>query len=245
MTEAEMLPLIDQAGFIFIGKVLAPRSKLSFTAISAADAVPVLISEILLSTDVMRGFKDKEVFVVSRNPSALTEGASLVFFTNILVLGDHVVVQEIGNVDAADRATSQIAQLANERPLEQRVSAADLIIIGQVLSCVPASHADALTVSEHDPQWWVARIAVQSIVKGEAQADIEALFASSTDIAWHKSPKLREGIRGVFSLHLLNASEAPPEVGRSIYLLIDPLDFLPAERLPDVQRLYSRTQARG
>ena len=70
----------------------------------------------------------------SRNPSALTEGASLVFFTNILVLGDHVVVQEIGNVDAADRTTSQIAQLANERPLQQRVSAADLIIIGQVLS---------------------------------------------------------------------------------------------------------------
>lgn len=243
MTEAEISPLIDQAGFIFLGKVLRRRTKLTLPALTVSDPVPVLIEDVLASTDVMRGFKGREVFVVSKDPAALLEGASLVFFTNILVLGDHVVVQEIGTAEPLAGTASQITQLANERPLQQRVSAADLIISGLVISIVPVETTPPFTISEHDPKWWIARIAVQSVIKGATtQPDVEVLFANSLDIAWYKVPKLREGMSGVFSLRLLNANEAPPEIARPIYQINDPLDFLPAERLPDVLRAYDRVK---
>jgi hypothetical protein len=57
------------------------------------------------------------------------------------------------------------------------------------------------------------------------------------DIVWYRSPKLHEGASGIFILQATKEDEAPPDVPRTVYQVTDPLDFLPAERLPDVQRL--------
>src|SRR4029079_1141666 len=93
MNVAELAPLIDQAGFIFRGRVAARRTNINFTVVNAIDPVPVIVDEILLSTEVMGGFAGREVFMISDSLAALAEGAELVFFTNILVLADHVFVR--------------------------------------------------------------------------------------------------------------------------------------------------------
>jgi hypothetical protein len=44
-------------------------------------------------------------------------------------------------------------------------------------------------------------------------------------------------MRGVFLLQHLREKESPKEVARAIYQITDPLDFLPGDRLNDVQNM--------
>jgi hypothetical protein len=98
--------------------------------------------------------------------------------------------------------------------------------------------------SEHDPEWWIARVQVLTVLKGKANGEIDVLYPHSTDIAWYKAPKLHEGITGILLLWRGKATEAVPEKARGMYQVIDPLDFLPMERLEEVQRLLG-TEKRG
>ncbi|MBV9597335.1 MAG: hypothetical protein JOZ87_10750 [Chloroflexi bacterium] len=207
-----------------------------------APEVPVLVEEILKSTDTLRGLTGREVTLVTEQPAAMTEGASMVFFTNCLVLGSHVVVREVGHTESLGDVPYQVAQLADELPLQQRVAAADLIVTGQVIASNPVpAEPELLPTSEHDPEWWVARASVKSVIKGQnAAPEIEVLFANSTDIAWYKSPKLREGDLRILTLRRLAVADAPPGVARSMYQVIDRLDALPVERLADVQHAHDR-----
>ncbi len=241
LAEAELLPLIDRSGFIFRGRVGRRRSSDLRLTGAARETVPVVIEEILLSTESLRGLTGKEVTLVSEEPAAMAEGARFVFFANFQVLGDHALLREVGRIEPSED-NPQLAQLVNGRPLQRRVAAADLIVMGNVTICSQVEKSPGAK-SEHDPDWWVARVAVQSVIKGESAAsEIEVLFANSMDIAWYKSPKLREGLSRILILRYLEASEAPQEVARSIYQVIDPLDALPVERLPEVQRANERAK---
>jgi hypothetical protein len=242
MSHAELLRLVDQAGFIFRGRVIRQRTTGAPVTGAAAKTVPVVVEEILLSTDPLRGLTGREVTLVSDQPEAMAEGTSFLFFTNCVAVGDHVVVRELGHMEWSSDALRQVAQLASERPLQQRVAAADLIVTGRVISCSPVETRPAAK-SRHDPEWWIARVEVQSAIKGgSGSREIEVLFANSRDIAWYKAPKLREGASGILILQRMQANEAPPEVAHPIYQITHPLDTLPAERLPEVQRAHDTTK---
>jgi hypothetical protein len=241
MSHAELLRLVDEAGFIFRGRVIRQRTTGAPVTAGAAETVPVVIEEIFLSTDPLRGLTGRDVFLVSDQPEAMAEGTSFLFFTNCVAVGGQVVVRELDHIEWSSDELRQVAQLAGERPLQKRVAAADLIVTGKVIACSPVE-TRPVAKSEHDPDWWIARVEVQSTIKGsEGSQEIEVLFANSTDIAWYKAPKLREGDSRILILQYMEANEAPWEVGRPIYQITDPLDALPADRLPEVQRAYDRT----
>jgi hypothetical protein len=116
------------------------------------------------------------------------------------------------------------------------VAEADLIVTGRVTSSRRAETPSVLR-SEHDAEWWIARVAVQTAVKGtKPKGELEVLFANSTDIAWYRSPKLHEGASGVFILRRVAQKEEVPEEARGIYEATDPLDLLPSDRLQEVHR---------
>jgi hypothetical protein len=154
-----------------------------------------------------------------------------------------VVVREIGHREASHEALREIAEMlrtAAERPLAARVAGADLIVTGEVTEARPLERPFPPT-SEHDPEWWIARVTVRDVIKGRRPPrGLQVLFANSQDIVWYRSPKLHEGVSGVFIVRTRREDEAPADVPRSVYQATDPLDFLPAERLAEVQRLLDQ-----
>lgn len=60
MSYAELLRFVDEAGFIFRGRVI--RRRTTGAPVTAADlkTVPVVVEEILLSTEPLRGLTGKK-----------------------------------------------------------------------------------------------------------------------------------------------------------------------------------------
>jgi hypothetical protein len=246
MSQPDLQRLVEGSGFIFRGRAVPERAaEVRLPAGTPQKAVAVLVDEILLSTEVLSRLVGKEVIVIGEGEAVMENGQALLFFTNCVALGQQVVVQGAGYTAWSPDATRQVAQLVKaigERPLLERVASAAMIVTGTVKSSAPAGVPSAPR-SRHDPDWWIGRVQVQSVIKGAAgEAEIEVLFANSTDIAWYKAPKLREEWSGVLILQHLGARKAPPEVARPIYQIVDPVDALPIERLPDVRRALDLTK---
>lgn len=245
MSNERLLDLVEEAGFIFRGRVVRRGAPAQHWAPGAEDqTTTVAVGEILRSTDVMKDLAGIDVIVVGEHAAGMKEGSSYIFLTTCLVLGDYAVLRDLAHFEASGDAVRDIAEavrIAEERPLRQRVAGAELIVTGTVATSRPLAPPSILR-SEHDPDWWIARVAVRSVVKGvlakgaKVGQEIDVVFANSEDIAWYKSPKLHEGASGIFILRHADPKEVPEKVERNTYQATDPLDFLPAERLPEVER---------
>jgi hypothetical protein len=242
MNKADLLHLVEQAGFVFRGKVLGKGAPGVPLGAAEGKSVSVAVEQILRSTEAMSGLRGKQVVVVSEDAAAMEQGATFFFLTNVVVLGDHVIVRG-SRVESSRETAEEVTEavkLAGEQPLRRRLNEAQLVITGRVL----ASHrveTPAIRRSEHDPEWWIARVQVLSVLKGgKVAAEIDVLFANSTDIAWYRSPKLHVGTDGVLLLHPVTAEDAVPEAGRARHKATDPLDFHPIDRQPEVERLIGQ-----
>jgi hypothetical protein len=239
---AEVSRFVKEAGFIFRGR-LSSNQKPADHDSTTQQTIAVEIEEVLLSTDVLRGFRGK-IATVLREQAASVEGeGSFIFFTNCLVLSDRLVVREVGQIRTsleADRAVADAIKEAAERPLQERVAAAELIVEGHVTASA-AADPNAVQKSEHDPNWWIAQVSVESVLKGSGKPAkaVEVLFANSKDIAWYKSPKLHQGVRGIFLLHAVKETDRPPRIKRLIYKAIDPLDFQTTDRRPEIEQMLA------
>jgi len=210
---------------------------------AAGEGFTVAIEAVLHSTPELRGLAGKSATVLGRHAGERREHAPHILFTQCISLGERLLLRELGQVEATEeamRAVEHALREAAERPLRARIEAAALIVVGEVVASRKLE-PDLPPRSEHDPDWWIARVAVQSVLKGaKPKGEVEVLFANSTDIVWYRSPKLHRGTSGIFLLHHVKPDEAPRELPRGVYRATDPLDFLPAGRLAEVQRLLGR-----
>jgi hypothetical protein len=247
MDKAELLHLLQEAGFVFKARVVrqgSPDVRLANT--EEGKSLTVEIGEIFRSTQVLSSLRGKQAVVLSKETAGAEEGAPLVLFTNCLVLGNQIVLEEVGQIKASrevERDLQQAVKTMEEQPLERRVAGADAVITGKVLSTHRVEEP-SIYRSEHDPDWWIARVQVLSALKGKVNGEIDVLYPNSTDIAWYKAPKLHEGVSGILLLWRGKETEALPEKARGMYQVFDPLDLLSMDRLEDVQRLLG-TEKRG
>jgi hypothetical protein len=235
---------VDEAGFVFRGRIHPHLSAGSPTVpAEAGETITAHIEHVLRSTEALRGLAGREATVVTRHAAALRDRHAVILFTEVVALGSHLLVREIGHVEASGEASREVAEAlreAEERPLRERIATAELIVTGEVAASHPLQ-PDVPPKSEHDPIWWVARVAVASILKGrKPRGELEVLFANSADIAWWKSPKLHRGTTGVFLLHRVNEDEVPRDVPHPVYQATDPVDFLPGDRQGEVERMLGR-----
>jgi hypothetical protein len=248
MDTDELRHFVEQAGFIFRGRI-SPHGPPDAPAIPAdtGDAVVAEIVEVLHSTEALRGLAGREAIVVTRHAATLRERHSLIMFTDCVSLGQQILLREIGHAEASTEASREVAEALREtveRPLRERIGAADLIATGEVIESRPLE-PDEPPRSEHDPDWWIARLTVASVLKGgKPRGAVEVLFANSTDIVWYRSPKLHRGTTGIFLLHRLKQEEVPKAAPRAAYQATDPLDFLPSERLGEVEHALGSDRGR-
>lgn len=246
----------EEAGFIFRGKAVPDKDHPgrddgdAERGSAAEDTIRINIDEVMHSTPELRGLRGRDAFVITERKAAFEGGEEFVFFTDVVSLGDHLIVRELGHRRATSAAREEIAEMlraAAERPLAERVRQADLIVTGEVTACRVLERPSPPR-SEHDPEWGIARVAIRTVHKGKKpKGEVEVLFANSHDIAWYKSPKLHEGKHGIFLLHLAgqeDEDEHPRDLPRPIHKAVDPLDFQPAEREADVRRIIDQEGGR-
>ncbi len=237
--------LTDEAGFVFQAEVeqLGGSTATGFSA--SAETAIVRVTKIIKSPAALAGYEGQRITVEMQPPVTLRAGQSAVFLTNGVHYGDGLVVRELGNVPPEPDAEFQVniaVQAGNDRELAQRLAQAELVISGVASAPAPfsgPSPAGGRRVSEHDPDWWQSVIKVESVEKGtHPEPTKNILFAHSTDIAWYRSPKVKEGDRGVWLLHTRDLH------GRLVpgHAVVHPLDFRPIGELERVRKLLKGTR---
>ena len=173
---------------------------------------------------------------VELSGAALPVGATATFFTITREYnGGQLAVAELGRATRADAAAIVRARAALDADAAYKaIATSEAIVAGRVTAIRAWPHAGP--ISEHDPGWAIATVAVEHSACGSAPAtvasrdlcpasstaegrcgSIDVGFPASNDVAWFRRPKLHVGDDGVFLLHAGGAF-APPLV------VVEPLD---------------------
>lgn len=246
------------AEFAFVGTVRSVGAS-DVPTIPASDAtVTVAVEEVLHAPDALVGYAGQEVTVLLASAGSVSEGERATFFTTILALADGLGLAELEHHPAETPGSALAGRVAGARAavadqeLQDHLATADVVVSGRVVDVRPPPAEAVLApgpetpVSEHDPQWAQAVIAVDSVVKGEQPAgETVVLFASSMDIAWRRAPKFAVGDEGVYLLHSVEpAAEGAPALrpgGPTVLVALDPLDVQPPGDLDHVRQLSPGT----
>jgi len=230
--------LTIQAPFVFEGRVeQAGASAVSAFPASSETAV-VSITSIMKSSPALAGFGGQQVTVQLQPPVSLRAGQSAVFFTEGVYYGDGLVVREIGNVPAGqptlEAQMNSAVQAGQDSDIAQRLGQAVLVVSGTASEPVRfvSAAAGAGRISEHDPDYYSVTVTVDTVEKGVASPGqtVQVLFPNSTDIAWYRSPKIKAGDHGVWTLQNRDLfGKAVPGLA-----VVHPLDFRP---IGDLQRV--------
>lgn len=142
-------------------------------------------------------------------------GESAAFFAEGLAFGETVALREVGRLPVADvephvAAAGERGERGAFEPLRRSLSAEDLrghasaaeaVVVGEVVGLQSAAGQEG-AVSEHDPDWWTATIAVQHVERGDLQpGQVTVLYPNSRDVRWSHVPKPRPSEYGVWILH--------------------------------------------
>lgn len=233
---------VREAGLIFRGRSLphSPGEPPPVPA-GAGEAVQMHIESVLRSTEALSGLAGRQAFVLTKDATALGGADAFILFTQVLSVGQHLLVRELGHAAATEETLSHLGEAIreeSERPLSERVAAAELIVAGEVVESRTLERPFP-PPSEHYPDWGIARVAVSAVLKGrDPHGEVEVLFAASLDRVWFHSPKLRPEVRGILLLFRIDKDERPPrEMHRNGWQALDPLDLQPLERRLEIERL--------
>lgn len=207
-----------RSNIVFTGTVTRVGAA-SFTAVTPTSRTLVVRVDDVLDKPAGLRLVAGDSVTVEPLDTTLKSGARATFYTTGWVFGHGVAVREVAhetlpaNVPLAARRDSflQLKRQVTDSTLAERVRAADMIVAGRV----EAIHAATLMpqprrrITEHDPDWQEAVIAVDSMIKGPTSAKVVVRFPGSPDIAWHRLPKFTAGQTGTFLLHRDTISGSP------------------------------------
>lgn len=250
--------LARESRFIFRGTV-ERLNEATMPAVPVNEHTAVVrVDEIIRAPDLLSDLTNQEITVQLREAAPMQVRQQALFFTNPWLYGTGIAVQEVGRQEVARRGTEaersrvreQVASIAQGRPdeaLQARLASAVIVVMGRVYNTRPATFAGSPPVTEHDPAWWEALIAVEEVLKGAvppvaadavqkgapSQPTIVVLFANSQDVVWFQAPKLRPGQEGIWLLH----RDENIQTRFPVYVVLDPLDAQPKDQLGRIRSL--------
>lgn len=247
MADPSMKELLASSALVFTGTV-------SEVGTSSVPGIPVDARTVVIRAgEVLRcppgvGLQAGSHITVQLSPDLppLQPGAQAAFFTSGWVYGESLAVIETGRmpVDQAAARTATlagrpepatlveaaIAELAQDEVLEH-ARTADAIVRGRVV--LLAEVPDPAPPREHDPDWWIATLAVDLVEKGEVPGltggvgSVRVLYANSLDVHWRHSPKPKASQAGLWLLHR-TSGEAE---ALAPFQIVHPLDLQPSVQL--------------
>jgi hypothetical protein len=263
-TDVPLERAIRESHIIFSGAVERLNASNVGLLSPRADTAVVRVQENLYAPASILLPAGTRVTVLLANQGNIKSGDEAVFFTDGWLYGENLAVREVAprislvelkrTQTDTNRLRAQIEdihqKMADEK-LQARISSAPLIITGEVIETRPLVPAAAITGattgiaqppldrdatprSEHDPDWWEARVQIKSVEKGKsADPVVSIIFPNSGDELWLLAPKFHRGDKGIWLLHVSDAKDLPP----NYYVALDPLDFHPATQLDHIRRL--------
>ena len=246
--------LLSASDTVFVGTVVEVGAA-SFAGVPvSARTLIVAVETVLVKPPAIPLEPGGRVTVAVKDPTAFRRGTRATFFTTGWILGDGVALQEVGHEIAPAAAAAEDARAALSRAqaqladaeLRARLEAADAVVVGRVIAVRPATMAAMgaapAPISEHDPQWQEAVIAVETTIKGAAaEPEIVTRFPASMDIQWYAVPKLAEGQEGTFILSRDTSSGTPLALHGGVrvgaYTALETGDVLPRAAADRVRAL--------
>jgi len=137
---------------------------------------------------------------VSKEPVKATHAALLTRGGDpIQYRRDRVVRKRFDDAETCVSGTIEIVKLPEESTPRRRAARA------------ATEPVETGPISEHNPRWREAVIAVDQTHKGSTDTDrLVIRFPSSTDVRWYKAPKFTPGQQGYFMLQKTKVSETVP-----------------------------------
>lgn len=239
--------LVRRSGFIFRGTVLQQgEATMRSVPVDAATTV-VQVQEVLYAPPDLDDFTGRTITVQLPEPGLVRAGESAAFFTRTWIFGSSLAVRAAGVLPVgglgsdpgqlAGQVAEAVRRVADET-LFRRLDGARWVVVGTVVSAGPARVPARIApeITEHEPDWWIARVAIRSVEKGTGSpGEIEVLFPHSDDVAYYRNPKLSPGQESLFILH----EDQMPKRSRGLAGLtaLDPLDVQDLRQLDRVRRL--------
>jgi hypothetical protein len=243
--------LTDRAQFVFRGTVIQRGAATLDEVPLTRDTLIVRVDEILDGPPVLSGFSGQEITVQLERGLRAATGKTYVFYTNGWIYGSSLAVKCIGLTEETEadlRATRRAVEAAPERALRERASRAELVVTGRITEVREVPRQPGAPITEHDPEWRQAVIAVESVPhagSGRARKpkQVTIRFAASPDVRWAKAPKFAVGDAGIWMLgekqadKELKAMRTAAGATASEFLVVEPEDFLPIQFAPRVQAI--------
>jgi hypothetical protein len=222
-----------------------------------SDTAVVRVDVVLRGPPELRDIARRDITVQLRPGRRPQVGARAVFFATSWLYGESIAVVEVGRMSGRgkdDDLGREIAdaelRLADER-LAERIAAASLVVSGRVEEVAPARvNRERMPQTEHDPDWWVAEVAVQTVERGRPPrpdagqpgrpGTLPVLFPRSADEMWIDAPKFQPGQEGVWILQRDQKEKGWPILRVPGYTALDPLDFQLPNQLDRVRALVRR-----
>ena len=240
----EFISLVERANFIFKGTIVKWDASNIEARYQGKSAI-VRIDEVIYAVKAYQGSKNREITVFLADDTALqTSAGSLTFYTVGWYFGNGLGVKEIKNPfrlvnnsklkDVVVRAQRMIV----ERYLDLQLKRASVVVEGIVVKTNLDSLPNLNMRSEHNPYLKAAQIDIVKFHKGSLNTNkIIVYYASSTDLAWINSPKLKKNQRGIF---LLQKDQASAILNKNKYSVLDFRDVQPTSQLSTINKLLKK-----
>ncbi len=230
----------EQSDFIFKGTVLKVGDSNLPQVPASPSTATVRVDQMIDGPESLGDHSGKEVTIELREPAAVKEGRSFVFFTHIGLFGRTLGLREVehrpGDLNPAElrkQVAAVRSQIRDDR-LAERIKTADLVVLGRVAEIKPLERREPIE-SEHDPEWRVATIQVESSVKGQPDKTLRIVYPASRDVAWFRAPKPVVGREAIWILRRRKLPSVPEEA----FTAFEPEDVLDRSQLERVRRLAS------
>ena len=231
--------LAKEATFIFAGTVRRVNASTMAEVPSSASTAVVRVDEVIEAEGAPSDLKGAEITVQLAAPGSFKAGEHATFFTRGWLMGDSLVVVELGHTSehsGAEEVRGLVAgahQKVADEALQSEIGSAEVIVVGTVVGVKPAGirHVG----SEHDPDWYEAEISADTVEKGSLPGHtVMLLFPHSNDLMWQGAPRFTKGEQGIWLLHR-NQQSWPGIQDR--YTALNPLDFQGPENLAHIRAL--------
>lgn len=240
----EIREFTPQSEFIFVGTVQLTNSS-TLMAGDVKNLAVVQIDKILRAPAIFQGRQKEQITVKMQSLKDAEVGQQRLFFTNGWLFAESLAVVEVGSSRLADSRADiaelrsqveQVVQDTREKALSERLARASVVVYGTVTAVAKDPNAVPM-ITEHDPDWWTATIAVESVLKGLKgkipKATLKISFAHSMDVVWANAPKPKKGDLGIWILH----EEFPGGLKAPHPAPFESEDFRPRDDLDLIRRL--------